>query len=321
MTVFNNKSFMKSFFLITIITLFCFTTECNANLQTSNDSIQAFDYHKDYGYQEEYRLSNIWPLLRQSWYFSLPVDIAIDNEKYIYIADSIRGVHKLTNNGFCVKNFEIEKYFEYPISITLDSNFIYILDVRQKRIKKFNLATNVSDTFDIRSNNNVSLEELNPFGFLKAIKGDLFAILHFPYNKSYLQRYSSDGELKNDWPMDDEGGHAFSIFESDDKLIIYVTDKKKVIKYHLHNHNDDFELELELVDNDFIPYNNGDRITALATDQEGLLYVRTYNQTQHIDKISKYKLNGNVDQVFDISDLELLQIYDPLTYQYVSYNP
>jgi len=40
----------------------------------------------EFGYQEEYRVSQTWPVLRQSWYFSLPLDVAVNKENFVYIS-------------------------------------------------------------------------------------------------------------------------------------------------------------------------------------------------------------------------------------------
>ena len=148
-----------------------------------------------------------------------------------YLADPIRGVHKLTNDGYYVKDFGVKRFDEQPISITVNSDHMFFLDVRKGRIKRYDLKTNKSIIMNIRSRHLESLESLEPFGFIKTVRGELFTILLFPDNKSYLQQYSNDGALINDWLIG-EGGFTFDAYDAEDKFILVVSDGVKISKYY-----------------------------------------------------------------------------------------
>jgi len=281
------------------------------NLKKIDSLIQKNVMNNQYSYQEDYKIFQMWPILRQSWYFSMPLDLSIDKKKYIYVVDSIRGVHKLTNNGFYIKDFRVPNFDESPISITQNSNFMYYLDVRNAVIRKYNLKTNNCTFWDIDSNYIINLDSLEPFGFIEAIEEDLFALLLFPDKRFYLQKYSNNGKLINDWLIG-EGSFAFAVYADQDKLIFFVTDMKGVRKYHLNNSNPN---KLVLIDNEFVSPEEGKRITALATDKNGTLYVRSFYKQKMAEKISKYSLNGKMIEEIDISSLGLPQFYDEASLQ------
>ena len=53
--------------------------------------------------EETYRFERMWATLKQHWYFFYPVGIGVDQNGYIYIADSENNrIQKLSPNGFII---------------------------------------------------------------------------------------------------------------------------------------------------------------------------------------------------------------------------
>jgi len=65
-----------------------------------------------------------------------------------------------------------------------------------------------------------------------------------------------------------------------------------------------------MVNNDLIPHEEDRRITAISTDNAGLLYVRCFYEKNSLEKIYKFHLNGKKIEEFNISSLGLSQYYD-----------
>ncbi|MBF0538477.1 MAG: hypothetical protein HQL03_09530 [Nitrospirae bacterium] len=96
----------------------------------------------------------MWPKLKQPWYFSKPYGVAADGSGNVYVADTDNHrIEKFTPDGRFVaawgsKGSE-EGQFERPRGIAVDSNDnVYVLDWGNVRLQKFTSDGNFIATWD-----------------------------------------------------------------------------------------------------------------------------------------------------------------------------
>jgi sugar lactone lactonase YvrE len=95
-----------------------------------------------------YQFKQLWPALKQPWYFYHPMDIAVDAQGFVYVADTWNDqIQKLTNTGQIVTKWGMngsdEGQFQTPVSIATyqDKNtmqiYVFVVDQYNHRIQKF----------------------------------------------------------------------------------------------------------------------------------------------------------------------------------------
>jgi len=114
--------------------------------QFQNGTFQTLDDTNPTNQSLCYQFKKLWPALNQPWYFYHPMDIAIDLQGFVYIADSWNDqIQKLTNSGQIVTKWGMngsdDGQFQTPVSIATyqDTNqiFIFVVDQYNHRIQKF----------------------------------------------------------------------------------------------------------------------------------------------------------------------------------------
>jgi hypothetical protein len=116
------------------------------NWQIQNGTFRSIDA-TDPSYQNLcYQFKTLWPALKQPWYFYHPMDIAIDPQGFVYVADTWNDqIQKLTNSGQIVTkwgaNGSDEGQFQTPVSIASYQKkkqiHVFVVDQYNHRIQKF----------------------------------------------------------------------------------------------------------------------------------------------------------------------------------------
>jgi DNA-binding beta-propeller fold protein YncE len=89
------------------------------------------------------QFERMWPILEQPWYFLHPQAIAVDDDGYVYIADSDNNrVRKFTADGHFVTEWGKKGTgpgeFNSPTGIaSARSGFVYVADSGNDRVQKF----------------------------------------------------------------------------------------------------------------------------------------------------------------------------------------
>jgi len=93
-----------------------------------------------------YEFKQMWPALKQPWYFYHPVDIAVDRQNFVYIVDAWNDrIQKFTVDGQAVTkwggNGSDEGLFQTPSGIAVyqdtSQTFLFVVDKYNNRIQKF----------------------------------------------------------------------------------------------------------------------------------------------------------------------------------------
>jgi len=93
-----------------------------------------------------YQFKQLWPALKQPWYFYHPMDISVDPKGFVYVADTWNDqIQKLTNTGQIVTKWGVngsdEGQFQTPVSIATyqdtTQTYVFVVDQFNHRIQKF----------------------------------------------------------------------------------------------------------------------------------------------------------------------------------------
>jgi len=178
-----------------------------------------------------YRFKRLWPSLKQPWYFYHPMDIAVDSQKFVYIADTWNDrIQKYSTTGQAVtkwgSNGTSDGMFQTPISIAVYNNsnqtFLFVVDQLNHRIQKF---TGNGEFITKWGGQGESLGKFQmPCGIAIDNEGAVYVA---DTGNSRIQKFSLDGIYQQEWTsMRNAHGKMFSPYAIcvDKKNNIYVTD-------------------------------------------------------------------------------------------------
>jgi DNA-binding beta-propeller fold protein YncE len=93
-----------------------------------------------------YQFKQLWPALKQPWYFYHPMDITVDPKGFVYVADTWNDqIQKLTHTGQIVTKWGVNGsdagQFQTPVSIATyqdtTQTYVFVVDQFNHRIQKF----------------------------------------------------------------------------------------------------------------------------------------------------------------------------------------
>lgn len=234
---------------------------------------------------ESYQFERMWPKLAQPWYFSSPVDLSIDNEGYLYIADK-RGniVKKFSKEGALItqwgKQGDGQGEFKEINNIAIDHEAnVYVTDSRNNRVQKFSSNGEFITSWGKSGTENGDFQ--HPMG----IAVDDTHVYVGDYDR--IQKFTTDGELVSVWHSNDYGDTTY--FENPDSIAvdadgnIYVLDsvRDSIQKFSADGtFIDEFGKELSEEENlwnaqDFTIGNDG-TIYVAKNREHGILVLDTF---------------------------------------------
>jgi hypothetical protein len=116
------------------------------NWQIQNGTFRSIDQTDPTNQNLCYQFKKLWPALKQPWYFYHPMDIAVDPQGFVYVADTWNDqIQKLTRSGQIVTKWGLngsdEGQFQTPVSIAAYQDktqiFVFVVDQYNHRIQKF----------------------------------------------------------------------------------------------------------------------------------------------------------------------------------------
>jgi len=150
-----------------------------------------------------YKFKHLWPALKQPWYFYHPMDIAVDPQGFVYIADTWNDqIQKMTNTGQIVtkwgRNGSDDGQFQTPVSIAVyqDSKqlYVFVVDQYNHRIQKFTDTGKLIHSWGDYGTGNE--EFIMPSGI--AVDHDGFVYVADTGN-SRIQKFTISGEWYQEW--------------------------------------------------------------------------------------------------------------------------
>jgi len=158
--------------------------------------------------EEYWQLNHIWPAYEHPWYFYAPTDVAVFDNKFIYVVDSVNEcIQKFTiDGGFITKwgrSGTGEGEFNTPIGIAIDrKGYVYITDTTNNRIQKFSSNGDFILSWGDQENEDIKFD--HPHGiasdshFIYVADSQNNRILKFDSNGKYLTQWSDNFNFPED---------------------------------------------------------------------------------------------------------------------------
>ena len=127
--------------------------------------------------------------------FNLPQQIAVDDERNIYVTDTGNSrIQKFTNGGEFLSSWGTygvnDGEFQSPVGIAIYENNVYVVDDKRNDIQKFDLDGNIVFKWGEHG-----IEE-GQFNKPKGITIDSNGLIYVPDSKNHrIQTFTSDGEF------------------------------------------------------------------------------------------------------------------------------
>ncbi|MCP4695906.1 MAG: 6-bladed beta-propeller, partial [Gammaproteobacteria bacterium] len=151
--------------------------------------------------EEVYRFERLWPVLQQPWYFNDSLDIVVDKQNNVYVADTFNyRIRKFTADGHLItqwKNIGDNGLPIEPRKLAIDSqNNLYISYSHVDFIYKFTPNGRLINKFEIKSEISaitivISSKDIIYMG----VRDDDIAI-------DYVYKFTLDGQLIEKWNTD-----------------------------------------------------------------------------------------------------------------------
>ena len=254
--------------------------------------------------EETLRFERLWPALKQPWYFLHPLAVTIDNDDYVYVADTDNHrIRKLTGNGQFItewgKKGESEGEFNRPTGITSDRDgFIYVVDANNHRIQKFNADGLFLQEWGGQGSGDGEFDK--PFDIIADGLGFLYVT---DTGNRRIQKITGDGQFVDSWSgyTDDDpqrcaplgiaadgAGHIYVADNNNDRIQKFTTKGQLVLEWGVEGDGDG-----QFYDPD-----------GVAVDGEGFVYVtdlfnhRIQKFTPQGDFVAKWGSVGSGDGQF-----------------------
>ena len=154
-----------------------------------------------------YQFERMWPKLEQPWYFSSPVDVAIDHDGNVYIADrSGYIIQKFSKDGAFITQWggagDGEGEFDAIDNIALDyEGNLYITDYRNHRVQKLSSNGEFITTWGKYGTEDGNFQF--PRGI--AVEGGYVYV----GDSRRIQKFTTDGEFVSAWRSNEYGENTY----------------------------------------------------------------------------------------------------------------
>jgi len=187
-----------------------------------------------------YQFKQLWPALKQPWYFYHPMDIAVDHQGFVYIADTWNDqIQKLTNTGQIVtkwgKNGSDEGQFQMPVSIAVYQDtkqvYVFVVDQYNHRVQKFTDTGKLIHSWGTYGTGEGKF--ITPSGI--AVDYDGFVYVADTGN-SRIQKFTVAGEWYQDWTSErNSRGMMLSpcalAIDSSKQVYVVDSESQSIIKF------------------------------------------------------------------------------------------
>ena len=182
-----------------------------------------------------YQFERMWPKLDQPWYFSSPVDVAIDHNGAVYIADRYGYIiQKFSKDGAFITQWggagDSDGQFDTINNIVVDQKgYIYITDNKNYRVQKFSSNGEFITTWG-----KYGTQDGN-FQSPKGIAVDSRYV--YIGDSRRIQKFTTDGEFVSAWRSNDYGENTYfqdpiSIsVDNDDHLYVLDGNRDSIQKF------------------------------------------------------------------------------------------
>jgi len=150
-----------------------------------------------------YQFKQLWPALKQPWYFYHPMDIAVDLKGFVYVADTWNDqVQKLTDTGQVVTkwggNGFDEGQFQTPVSLATYQDttgvYVFVVDQYNHRIQKFTDTGEYIQSWGTYGANKGQFQ--SPSGIAVDKEGFIYVA---DTGNSRIQKFTASGEWYQEW--------------------------------------------------------------------------------------------------------------------------
>ncbi|KPA12797.1 NHL repeat containing protein [Candidatus Magnetomorum sp. HK-1] len=171
------------------------------NWQTQNGQFTPLDQSTSQNIY--YRFKRLWPALKQAWYFYHPMDIAVDTQRFVYVADTWNDrIQKFSTSGQAVtkwgSNGTSDGMFQTPISIGVYQNanqtYVFVVDQLNHRIQKFTGNGEFVCKWGSQGENKGQFQM--PSGIAIDHKGAVYVA---DTGNNRIQKFSTDGIYQQEW--------------------------------------------------------------------------------------------------------------------------
>ena len=181
--------------------------------------------------QETYKFERLWPSLLSPAHFDHPQGIAIDDNGFVYVADSNNHcIRKFTDDGYFIakwgKRGNRAGEFETPGGIAVDPDgFVYVADTGNHRIQKFTFAGAFVTIYGEQGSGDAQFQ--SPQGVATDRNGNIYIA---DTGNNRILKLNANGRLIQKW--DDE-----DMFDAPCDLVVtggnalLVADAKRIQKF------------------------------------------------------------------------------------------
>ena len=187
-----------------------------------------------------YQFNQLWPVLKQPWYFYHPMDVEVDPQGFVYVADTWNDqIQKLTNTGQFVTKWGLngsdEAQFQTPISIAAYQDtmqiYIFVVDQYNHRIQKFTDTGEFIQSWGSYGTNKGQFK--SPSGI--SVDKDGFVYVADTGN-SRIQKFTASGEWYQEWTSErNTRGMMLSpcavAIDQSDQVYVIDSESQSVIKF------------------------------------------------------------------------------------------
>jgi sugar lactone lactonase YvrE len=159
--------------------------------------------------EETYEFERMWPTLHQPWYFLWPGGVAIDENGYVYVADTWNNrIQKFNSNGEFITKWGSHgsnySEFDNPSEISIDeTGFVYVIDSHNHRVQKFTFNGEFITEWGSEGTSEgqfgggcLTVFECGPQGIAVDEEGNVYVA---DTSNNRVQKFTSDGVFITEW--------------------------------------------------------------------------------------------------------------------------